>query len=297
MILKHKIYHKISDAIRNGNIHRIYRIKDDKRPPSDFKLIFFCGSSGISYLNASLISVHKFWKKLPEICIISDGSPIEDIKSKLIKWPRKVTVYTWQECAQYFLDKGDKDLYTYASNEVIGKKLIGVMYCAEKFPVLYSDSDILWFNSPTEMKLDFNLKPQIKMSIDIDYFYTKPLLSEMNEEKCLTTKPFNSGVVFLNGSFSGFPKWESLCKFLGTNKNLGWFSEQTSFAMFNNHFNPDNYFSSEEILIKIDDEYNLRYTYKDNKKILARHYVHIKSTTFWRDFIYMLFRKSNVSKN
>jgi hypothetical protein len=294
MILKHKIYLKVADIIRTGNIHKFYRIKDDKRPIAEFKLIFFCGASGMSYLNASLVSVHKYWNKLPEICILSDGTPEDDIKKKLIKWPLKVTIYTWQECAQHFLDKGNKDLHTYASNEIIGKKLIGIMYCAEKFPVLYSDSDILWFNSPTEMKLDFNLKPQIKMSTDIDYFYTKPLLKEIDEENCLSTIPFNSGVVFLNGSLSGFPKWAALCKFLGANKNMGWFSEQTSFAVFNNYLNPNNYFSSDEILIKIDDGYDLRSTFTDHKKILARHYVHVKATTFWRDFVFMLFKKRSL---
>ena len=165
------------------------------------------------------------------------------------------------------------------------------MHCGAKQPVLYADSDILWFNSPKEIDGVDDQKPQIKMCEDIGYFYTDKILKAIDEEKCFSNTPFNSGVVYLNGEFSSFHKWNALCNFLGTNKELGWFSEQTSFAVLKNNFRPDNYFKLTEILIKVDDEFSLKNTRKSHPEILARHYVNVKGTTFWRDFVYMMLRK------
>lgn len=291
MNFKHKLFFKLGETIKASKLSKYYSLKNDERLNAPFNLIFFCGGSGLDYLNASLVSVYKYWKKLPDIYIVSDGTPKDVIKNGLIKWPRKVVVYSWQECAEYFKQNGNVELYEYASNELLGKKLVGIMYCAKDTPVLYADSDILWHNSPTEMEFNYDLKPQIKMSQDIAHFYTMPLLEALDEKKCLDNTPFNSGLVFLNGEFSSFPKWKALCKFLSTHRNLGWFTEQTSFAILNNYFNPNSYFKLSEVLIKVDDEFSLKSTKKLFPNILARHYVNKKATTFWRDFLYMFFIK------
>ncbi len=291
MKISHKIFLRTTAFIRNSRFVHYFSIKDDGRETAPFKLIFFCGSKGINYLNASLISVYKCWEKLPEVCIVSDGSPVDKMKEALIKWPKNVEIISWEECATFFKNGGNTDLYNYASSELLGKKLTGIMYYAAKFPVLYSDSDILWFNSPVGMGMDFNQKPQIKMCEDVGHFYKSELLEHLGEEKCLKNTPFNSGAVFANGEFSSYPKWSSLCNYLGANKNMGWFSEQTSFAILKNYFKPGEYFKLSEILIKVDDEFSLKYTKKTNPDILARHYVNIKDTTFWRDFVYMFFSR------
>jgi hypothetical protein len=291
MKFKHKVIHKIAKIIRKVDLAQYSSTKKDERISPPFKLVFFTGENGLDYLNASLISVYKFWGKLPEISIVSDGTPIENIRKGLIKWPKKVDIFSWEQCALSFKDKGNIHLYNYASTELIGKKLIGLLYCAQQSPILYSDSDVLWFNSPTEINLDFSLTPQIKMSRDIGFFYTKELLQNLNEEKCLTTTPFNSGVMFLSGDLTVFPKWNNLSEFLGKGKNLGWFSEQTTFAILNNFFGPDNFFRPDEVLIKVDDAYSAKYTRKEHPTILARHYVNVKATTFWRDFLFIFSKK------
>ena len=297
MKLKNKVISKIASAIRRAKLGNHYIIKKDGRENSLFKLVFFSGERDLDYLNASLISVYKVWEKIPEIYIISDGTPLHKIKNGLINWPQKINIISWEECAISYKERGNLNLHIYATNELIGKKLVGILHCAEKFPVLYSDSDVLWFNSPTESNVEYGLKPQIKMSHDVGYFYTKPIVESLGEGKCLKSQPFNSGVMYLNGEFSIFPKWDLLCEFLGKHKNFDWFSEQTSFAILNNHFNPHCFFKPDEILIKIDDEFSLKYTKIAYPKILARHYVSVKGTAFWRDFVFILFsKKTNQRK-
>lgn len=296
MKFKHKVLLKIASVIRLAKLFNYYPVKTDARGTTSFKLVFFSGERDIDYLNSSLISVYQSWNELPEICIISDGTPVDKIRNGLIKWPKKTDILSWEECANYFKKKGNANLYNYASNVLIGKKLIGILYCAERFPVLYSDTDVLWFNSPPEINVDFDPNPKIKMSQDVRYFYSEPILEKLNELKCLNTIPYNAGVMFLTGEMSSFPNWELLCETLSAANGSDWFEEQTSFAILSNYFNPNIFFKPSEILIKIDDEYSLKYTKKMYPNILARHYVSKKGSTFWRDFVFMFFLRKRKQK-
>jgi hypothetical protein len=289
MKLKHRVILKIASVIRSANLAHFYPIKKDERSCPPFKLVFFCGEYGLNYLNASLISVFKHWEKLPEICIVSDGTPIEKIRKGLIKWPKKVDVISWELCAEHFKDNGNIDLYEYACKDLWGKKFVAINYCAQKFPTFYSDTDILWFSYPAiEEKESGN--PAIKMCQDVSHCYSNVMLEELGLTKLYQCKPLNAGLIYSNGNFASFQNWKSLCNYLATKPDNR--TEQTSFAVLNIFFNPDNFFTISEVLIKIDDEFSLIYTKKLYPKILARHYVHLKSTTFWRDFIYMCFKKS-----
>ncbi len=291
MKFKHKVIHKLAAFVRAINIPKLFSIKkNDIRQSPPFTLVFFCGAKGLNYLNASLVSVYKHWKKIPEIFIITDGTPEKDIKKELIHWPKKISVISWLECADSFRLEGNDDLYAFACNELFGKKFVGVMYCAKRFCTLYSDSDILWFNSPEVIGIDCNKKPAILMGKDFDHFYAKEFLASIDESSILNNAPLNSGLIYANGDFSTFPKWKQFCFFLANNKDLG-FSEQTAFAILSNYFNPGNFFKPNEILIKLHDDFSLKYTRKEHPDAIARHYVSTKWTTFWRDITYMFLRK------
>lgn len=290
MKFKHRLYHKSAKIIRSWNLPHRFSIKPTECETTPFKMVFFSGERDLDYLNSSLVSIYKHWKKLPEIIVISDGTPVNIIEKRLIKWPKKIQVISWQNCAVSLKENGNIYLYNYASEKIIGRKLAGLICCAQKHPILYSDSDVLWFDSLLEKDLATET-PQVIMSQDIDFFYTNELIEDLDEDKCLTTQAYNSGVMYLNGDFTSYPKWKLMCEILGSNKDLSFFAEQTVFAILSNYFNPNNFFSSNEILIKIDDEYGLKNTKKAHPQILARHYVSKKATIFWRDFLFMFFEK------
>jgi hypothetical protein len=293
MDFKRKIYYKLGSAIRRLRLYRYYDLKDDGRALPPFKLCFFCGQKGIDYLNASLLSVYNTWQKLPELVIVTDGTPISLIRQKLVKWPRKVEMLTWEECALYYKEKGNADLHDYAVNNIWGKKLVSVLYCGECFNTVYSDTDVLWYAYPSDANM--GTAPFIKMSQDIEFCYSGEMLTHLQEEKCLDSVPLNAGLIHLYGDFSTYSKWESLCTYLSALPDNR--TEQTAFAILNNHYNPAGYWNQQEVLIKVDDKYNLRYTKKYYPALLARHYVNNKDITFWRDFAFMLIRRFDRRKN
>lgn len=286
---------KLSWVMVRTNLHKFYPVKKNRNEPEQFKVVFFCGASGLSYLNASLISVYKAWEKIPEIYIISDGSSLSEMRDKLIKWPNKIEIQSWEFFADYFKENGNENLYNYAKNTIYGRKLVGILYYAKKFPILYSDTDVLWFNSPLEKKLKLGGKPNIIMGQDVGHFYHMPLIESVSEQNCLNTTALNAGLMYLDGDFSSYPKWDLLCESLGTYKRkkgiFEGFPEQTAFAILNNHFNPNNSFKKDEILVKIDDEFSFKSTRNAFPKIFARHYVSVKGTAFWRDFLYIAFKR------
>lgn len=297
MSLKDKIYYNFFRGVRLLNISKMYRIERGSREITPYKLVYFCGKREVDYLNASLISVYKNWDRIPEVMIVTDGTEPGLIQRKLIKWPVKLEIITWKDCAAYFEKTGNTQLASYAAKELWGKKFVSVLYCSHHFPSLYTDSDILWFRDPGH--IDTSIKPLIKMSQDIGFFYSEQMLEALQEKKCLETTPFCAGLIYTNGEFSSFPKWKELCNYLYTLPDHR--TEQTSFAIFNNYFNQDQYYSNKDILIRIDDTYSLKYTLKDNPDIKARHYVSVKHTTYWRDFLIMgfknLFSKKKTDHN
>jgi hypothetical protein len=250
-----------------------------------------CGKEGIRYLNASMVSIYFSWDKLPDICVISDGTPISKFKKELVRWPGKLDIISWEDCALYFRDKGNEDLLSFANANIFGKKFISLLYCSRQFPLIYSDTDVLWYSSPEEFKMDKN--PFIKMCLEMDKaYYSSILLESLQEKSCLKTKPFNAGLMYLSGDFSAYPKWNDLCNALGNSAKSDWMSEQTAFAILNNYLDASSYWGPDEVLIKTDDAYSLKYTLAYFPRIIARHYVNTRPTAFWRDFVYMCLQKN-----
>ena len=289
MKFKRKLFNAGGMAIRQLKPYHYFRLKDDDRETFPYKLVFMSGREGLGYMNASLISIYLTWDKLPEIIVVSDGTSLSKFEKEMIRWPRKVDILSWKDSAAWFAGKGNEDIARYAHNVVYGKKLVSLLHLAEQFPFLYSDTDVLWYGSPEEPDIKGSA-PFIKMGQDVDKgFYTDELIVHLGEEKCVANTPFNSGLMYLHGDFSGYPKWKELCQYLSTRQAVRGqdFSEQTAFAILNNHFNTNTWWGPDEILIRTDDEFQLGYTGKNSPGIMARHYVHTRRTAFWRDFIYM----------
>jgi teichuronic acid exporter len=286
-------------AMRRLNLHRHIQLKDDDREPFPFKMGYFCGAKGIGYLNASLISIYRSWDKLPEILVISDGTPVETFRQQMIKWPRRLDIISWEEVSRRF--EQNPDLTFYANNFIFGRKFLALLWLGQESPSLYCDTDILWYSSPEEPQIHTN--PFLKMSRDIDKgFYDLEVIRTLGEERCLESAPLNSGLMYLSGDFSSYPNWRELCKALAidrSGKGRIDFSEQTAWAILNNHFNPQSWWGLEEVLIKVDDMHNLEFTGNHFPSIRARHYVNTKPTAFWRDFLYMCFlkkRKTSIAR-
>jgi hypothetical protein len=285
-----KVFYRISQGVRKLNLPRFYKLKNDNRGTANFKLLYFCGEKGIDYLNASLISVYKNWKELPELIIASDGTSEDLFREKMIKWPRHVDIIPWEKFAEAHKVNGNIELYSYACKKVFGRKLAAILDCAGKFPVLFCDTDVLWFGHPEETERDFNIRPVMAMSIDVVQSYDEKLLEELGTLDYLNNNPYNAGIVFAAGKFNSYPLWDKLCKYVGSGQDLGYFAEQTFMAVLNNYFNPSVYWDNARAITRIDDRYSMKYTGEKNPLAVARHYVSLKDTAFWRDFFIMLLK-------
>jgi len=286
--IKRKILLKTFAILRRSNLFKRLRLSKIKPLNTSFKLVYFCGEGGINYLNASLYSVYKNWATLPEILIVSDGTPISIIKKNILKWPQKVDIIDWTVCADYFKNNNNLDLSNYANKELWGKKFVAVLYCSEHFPTLYSDTDILWFSAPRN--IETSIFPVLKMGLDIELCFSNEMGQTLKEEGALLNRPLNAGLIYANGAFSSHPKWVEICNYLSKTPDNR--TEQTTFAILNNYFNPNIFWSFDEVLIKLDDANSLKNTMKQYPNIMARHYVSVKNPTFWRDSVYILLKKT-----
>lgn len=285
---KQDLYKAAGIAIRRSRLHRLFSLKEDGRPAFPHKLVYMCGREGQRYLNASLTSVYLFWDSLPEVIVISDGTPLRDI----VRWPRKLDIISWQEAYHHFTDNGNHDICRYADRLVYGKKFASLVYLAQQTPLLYSDTDVLWYSTPDLSGIPQG-SPYVKMGSDVSSgYYSGSLLECLGEGHCSENVPFNSGLMYIGGDLSRYPKWAELCRKLAEDPGAGLdFTEQTAFAILANHFNAASYFTQREVLIRTDDTYALQYTLKHSPGIVARHYVNTRRVAFWRDFAYICVNK------
>jgi len=288
--LRNDLYMVAGFAIRRSQLHRLFRLRNDDRPTFPHKLVYLCGREGERYLNASLTSVYLFWDSLPEVIVVSDGTPLRNV----VSWPRKLEVISYKQAYDYFMDQGNEDICRYADRIVYGKKFISLAYLTRLSPVLYSDTDVLWYSTPKIDALPAG-ETYVKMGSDVDRgYYTSSLLEHLDEDRCLENTPFNAGLMYIGGDLTSYPKWKELCHSLATHQPPGSsmdYSEQTAFAILANHFNAASYWTQGEVLIRTDDHYALKYTLKQSPGIMARHYVNTRPVAFWRDFVYMCFNK------
>ena len=293
--LKRKVIDHLGYRIGKIRFNKYCKLQEDERKEPEYKLLYFCGQSSINFLNASLISVYKSWKLLPNIIIVTDGTPTEYIKANLIKWPKNVYVCTWEECGAYYKQKGNIALYQHAlQHRWPARKLVSLLYFAEKFPVLYSDTDVLWYSDIDNTKI--STSPFLRMGEDIEKSYTYSLLKSLGEENIRSF--LNSGVMYMHGDFSSYPKWDILCNSLLKNPDEDNFAEQTAFALLHNYFDSKNVWNLKQVVIEVDDKYDLRFNRHKFSDLIARHHVGNKDVTFWRDFTYIyLFRRSRNLRN
>ena len=156
---KQDLYKAAGLAIRRSRLHRLFSLREDGRPAFPHKLVYGCAEEKAKrYLNASLTSVYLFWDSLPEVIVISDGTPLRNI----VQWPRKLEVISWKEAYRHFTDEGNHDICRYADRLVYGKKFASLIYLAQQTPLLYSDTDVLWYSTPDISSISPGIPPMSK---------------------------------------------------------------------------------------------------------------------------------------
>jgi hypothetical protein len=259
------------------------------RQLSDVNMVFLSGRKGAKMLKAVLHSVYYRWEKIPHVIIVSDGTPKEVLIEAMEFWPFPYEVKSWEDCAAYHLEKGRQSLVDYARINVYARKVISVLAEAESRPVLYADTDILWFAEPRLPAADPKKGVVMRMSSDDVHCYHMPTIRYLNRPDMLDKPPLNAGMIFLSGSvydcYPGFAEYMEYAKIFDEGR-----SEQMTFALLADRLGDS--WSLDEVYLSQNDMYwPLLPDYLFSGKAFARHHVVTKNSWFWRDILLIVLFK------
>jgi len=287
------------------------------KPLSDTSLLLFSGYKGAKMMKAVLLSIYYNWDKIPRLTLVSDGTPREVLQAALQFWPYPYEIKSWKDCAAWHRCKGRQAIIDFAHVNPYARKLLSVLAEAEQRPVLYCDTDVLWFREPrlpdptsqpspdptSQPATDPTSQPAtdpspipspnrctMRISHDNTHHYHPPAIRFLNREDLLEKPAINCGVVYLSGSvYDSYPDFEGLMRFMRIFNEP--FSEQTTFALLADHLG-DTWSLDEIILTTKDEHWPLIPRYLFSGTQTARHHVATKHSWFWRDALVILLQKN-----
>ncbi|MBC7422812.1 MAG: glycosyltransferase family 2 protein [Ferruginibacter sp.] len=254
------------------------------KPSADFIFLTICGANSLDMVKTSLYSFLKNSDVKPlKVVIVSDGTWDTKIGEKLFSDFKVPFIFeSWTVSAEYYKQKKQEDLYTWAHKQIWGKKLAAILRHAESSLVLFSDSDVIWYKNPITVK-DYSKEYLLKLSQDNSHNYDTELIKKMNADFLYQSPPVNCGIVLIKGDMFALSNTISQAITLES-KSPGSFSEQTLLALLVQEFG--EVWPEEEITTTIGDI--LSPIFKISKyppALKARHYVWNLKWLYWRDVI------------
>ncbi len=260
---------------------RYRRLHLPQKSSSDVTVLMMTGKNYIELLRYSVWSIGKAWERLPKLIISTDGTiSTSEIAKELKFWKGELILQSWEESINYHGNKIRPGLIEYANNQAFGKKLALILHHAEKGPVLWIDSDILFFNDFTR----FLPKPESGIccggSEDWITAYHQLVLNCYNERTIV--KNFNAGLLYVSGE-KIYEKFGIEQTLMSVHPHYDFFTEQTIFAHIASYsmgvlWNKD--------VIKNFNEDRQNIMPMQVKDVIARHYTSNVRHLFWRDCLF-----------
>lgn len=221
---------RLGALAKNEITGRIAGINPDEKPADPQVFTTIVGEANIGELVVSLLSLHQSSERLPEILVHTDlKTRPEQVRQALAWWPGRLTVRPAAEVLDLARDI-HPGLVAFAHAHRHGLKFCACLTAALNEAVIYSDSDVLWFqdwskllNSPTT-----DTGAYLKMSLDLGRRYS----DELEEFWAAFAKqaPLNSGIMLLRGNlFDACDLGEAVQT--ATRNPDQFFAEQTLFAI------------------------------------------------------------------
>jgi hypothetical protein len=119
------------------------------KPAAGFCYLTIGGRAHWLMLRESLLSLHRCWKALPDLAVVSDGSwTAEEFTEVFALWPKPLTILTRSEICSAAREADLPELAEYGERSPYGLKLASIVTQAQRVPLLFVDADILWFADP-----------------------------------------------------------------------------------------------------------------------------------------------------
>lgn len=253
-------------------------------PISNNVIIMMTGKNFIGMTRLSVFSIVRSWTSLPKLIINTDGTiTAATVLKKLRFWPGEIEVETWKDIEAYHLQKNRVELARYGNAHPFGKKLASILKHADVSPVLWIDSDILFFNDflpfIPEVKQDFACGG----TEDVGIGYHEAVI-KLTGTDLYNLYKFNAGMLYVSGK-NIYEQFE-LENLIGSiYPDFDFCTEQTIFA----HIASKSLgiiWPREVIKSYNDDVQQIRAMPK--KGVIARHYTSNVRHLFWRDAFFNL---------
>ena len=276
--------------IRSARITQ-YLLKPAKPPhfeqkPSTNSFFYATLFNDDEYLMAklSLWSLLKNISRFPTIHIGCDPSTDPTAAAKLLENLPTPTVYhTVEEVATYWRENNCENLAWFCEQHIFGFKLAFNLFLSQTNTVLYSDTDVLWFDDPTDTVQNATEGP-LYASIDSgDVNYEPELMNAIATEFPfeIGRKPQGcAGVSVFNPSAKDTPELQFALDFLRKSSSIKRLSEQSIVSSIAKRY---NCFLPKEFAIMDAPMRPVSISSGGQKLWIARHYAGPFRTQFWID--------------
>jgi hypothetical protein len=282
---------RAATRVRNSLAYRmasVCRLAVSARPPrrlppkapSQWLVVTFAGPRQQLMLEQFLLSLYLAWPRLPRVRVITDGSDPSWIPTAPRWWPGNVAVLRWGDVTAFHSSRGHTDLLRFASRVPMARKLAGVTMAAGDEPLIYADTDVLWFRTLDEATLGNWVQSSPVMVISEDYQSSYDSALVPSHLPHLGAPPYScAGFLFAFGDLLGACDLGPLMPYAAESGVA--VTEQTIFAEMAHQLGA-RHWPSAEVYCHDRDRFSLRPTYQ-NKPWIARHYVAPARHLFWRD--------------
>jgi hypothetical protein len=248
------------------------------KPDAPIRYVTMVGRSGWLLLRESLVSMHRTWTRTPPVTVVSDGTwNREEFERAFSFWPSPLEVLMPEDITTPLHRQGADALLEIVAQNPLGLKLAAITHLGEKGPILFVDSDVLWFSDPLPV-LGKLPGAGLVVSVESRTSYNGDMVRRCWPGK-LNFPHVNTGCVYLNGV---------LCdtEFLGVLLQSAQeaphpMNEQTLLALAANR--SGGVFAENFCLVYFEDVYTMEHRKPWREGGFSRHYVNWMRHHFYRD--------------
>lgn len=248
---------------------------------TDFSLVMMTGERHLAYLRQCLASMCHHWSELPPLILVGDGSvSVRMLEDAVRFYGAPVRAIDYAELRRRAQAEGHVELVEYGDQHVLGRKLLAILSLASSDqPVLWCDSDFLWFRPLSEESIAALRNVPIAMTEDCCCAYDRNIVQLATS---LSAEPpfFNSGLVLVSRDLRHDPLVRDLAS--AAAQSAAWHTEQTVLGALAARYGAPAW-RKHEVYITLPDHRPLRLSpsYR-GQAWLGRHYVMAREQ-FWRD--------------
>lgn len=265
-----------------------------KRTPAGvdgrFSYLTLSGPKQLQMLRASLWSLQQSSAEVPRLIIAGDRAMKKSHLARLVKWwPATVEIWLADELQAFSDENLPPPIALLCRKHVYGLKAAAIMRASLMGPMIYADTDVLWFRPPQQLlpdpsaagRVSLRLQEDRQMAYDSRLLGPWPFLQE-GPHYC-------AGVMVANGDLR--PAFEQITspEVERIYDTPGQFTEQTTFAALQRKIGIPA-LEADKAYISWEDRFTLRPRIFDKPWVL-RHYVGPARHLYWRDVFYLYWRR------